>query len=402
MKSFLNNVINNKKVHLDFAATTPVDFRVIKAMKSYWNKEFFNPSSSYTAGQNIKKLIKRARIDIGQIFQVKESEVIFTQGGTESINLALIGLIKQVKNRESFVPHIIVSSIEHPAVHECVEYIKTLGVDVDILPVHKNGAVDTQAFGKLLTERTVLVSVIGASNETGVIQPIHKISSSVKKFKNEHGRTLIGYPYIHSDVSQLALTSDISITKLGVDMFTIDGSKIYAPKMSGLLIKKEYIELEPIIFGGGQEFGLRSGTESVPSIVGIQTALDIVQKRKEKDVQQFKKLKDFFIQELDKKNISYEINGGGEILSNIFNICIPNLNSDFAVIQMDEYGVQCAAMTSCASSKNILKSEILSAMGKDDCAGSSLRFSFGRETSKSDIKKAIEALKKVCTAQKLV
>lgn len=402
MKSILNNFINNKKVHLDFAATTPVDLDVVKAMSPYWNADFYNPSASYTAGQDIKKIIKKARVSIGQIFQVKESEVIFTQGGTESINLALIGLIKHVKNKESFIPHVIVSAIEHPAVNECVEYIKTLGVDVDIAPVHSNGVVDIEAFKKLLTERTVLISVISASNETGVIQPLHKIASIVKKFKNTLGRTLIEYPYIHSDISQMTLTSDVSVTKLGADMLTVDGSKIYAPKMSGLLIKKQYVELEPIIYGGGQEFGLRSGTESVSSIVGIQTALDIVQKRKEKDSEHFKKMKNFFVQELDKKNISYEINGKGEILTNILNICIPNLNSDFAVIQLDEYGVQCAAMTSCASSKSLLKSEILTAMGKESCAGSSLRFSFGRKTSKSDIKKAIQALEKVCKAQKLV
>lgn len=402
MKSILNNFINNKKVHLDFAATTPVDLNVIKAMSPYWNTNFYNPSASYTAGQDVKNIIKKARVSIGQIFQVKESEIVFTQGGTESINLAILGLIKHVKNKESFIPHVIISAIEHPAVSECVEYIKTLGVDVDVVPVFENGSIDTQIFSKLLNERTVLVSVIGASNETGVIQPIHKISSIVKKFKNTAGRTVTSYPFVHSDISQLTLTSDVSVTKLGADILTVDGSKIYAPKMSGLLIKKQYVELEPIIYGGGQESGLRSGTESVPSIIGIQTALVIVQKRKEKDIKHFNKIKSFFIEELDKKNIQYEINGGGETLANILNVCIPNLNSDFAVIQLDEYGVQCAAMTSCASSKNILKSEILTAMGKESCAGSSLRFSFGRETNKSDITMAIQALEKVCKAQKLV
>jgi len=401
MKSFLNNFINTKNTHLDFAATTPVAFEVVRAMKPYWSAVFYNPSASYTAGQNIKKLIKKARTDIGQLFQVKENEVIFTQGGTESINLALIGLIRHVKNVESFVPHVIISAIEHPAVTECVEYIRTLGVEVDIIPVLTKGTVDTQAFEKLINERTVLVSVIGASNETGAIQPLHKVSSSVKKFKNAHNRTSTQYPFVHSDVSQLALTHDVSITKFGVDMLTVDGSKIYAPKMSGLLIKKQYVELEPIMYGGGQEFGLRSGTESVASIVGLHTALDLVQKRRTKDVAHFHMLKEFFIQKLAKTNIPYEINGEDDIVPHIFNVCIPRLNSDFAVIQMDEYGVNCAAMTSCAGSKGILKSEILTAMGKDSCAGSSLRFSFGRTTAKADIKEALVALEKVCKAQKV-
>jgi cysteine desulfurase len=210
------------------------------------------------------------------------------------------------------------------------------------------------------------------------------------------------YPFVHSDVSQLVNTHDVSVTKLGVDMLTIDGSKIYAPKMSGMLVKKQYIELQPLMYGGGQEFGLRSGTESVAHIVALATALSVIKKRREKDVEHFNSLKEFFIQKISHTSIPYEINGEGEIVPHIFNICIRGLNSDFAVIQMDEYGVECAAMTSCAGSKGTLKSEILTAMHKEDCAGSSLRFSFGRSTTQKDITKAIEALYKVCKSQKVV
>lgn len=402
MKSFLNNFINRKKVHLDFAATTPVAVEVLRAMKPYWNVNFHNPSASYGAGQSIKKIIKHARGEIAKLMQTKESEIIFTQGATESINLALTGLVHYVLKTQTFVPHIIVSSIEHPAVSECVSYLKTLGVEVSYIPVHKKGTIDIQAFEKILNERTILVSVIGASNETGVVQSIQKISSIVKKFKNSHKRTFMEYPFVHSDVSQLVNTHDVAVTKLGVDMLTIDGSKIYAPKMSGILVKKQYVELQPMMYGGGQEFGLRSGTESVAHIVGLQTALSLVEKRREKDVKYFNSLKEFFIQKLSSTNIPYEINGEGEIVPHIFNICIRGLNSDFAVIQMDEYGVECAAMTSCAGSKGALKSEILTAMHKEDCAGSSLRFSFGRSTTRKDITKAVESLCKVCKAQKVV
>lgn len=402
MKSFLHTVINRKHIHLDFAATTPVAKEVVGAMNPFWTKLFFNPSASYKAGQDIKKIIKKTRIHIGNFFGVKESEIIFTQGGTESINLALIGYVRHIKKTESFKPHIIVSAIEHPAVSECVEYIKTLDVEVDVIPVFENGAINTQAFEKLLNERTVLISVIGASNETGVIQPIHKVSSIVKKFKNTHNRIQTQYPFVHSDISQMVLTQDVSISKLGADMLTIDGSKMYAPKMTGLLVRKQYVELEPIMYGGGQEFGLRSGTENVSLIIGLGKAIEIIEKRKKKDIEHFLKLKEFFIQELTKTTIGFEINGTGEILPNILNICIDGLNSDFAVIQLDEYGVNCAAMTSCAGSKGILKSEILEAMGKSDCAGSSLRFSFGRNTTKIEIARAVKVLEKVCGLQRVV
>lgn len=402
MKSFLNKIINTNNVHLDYASTTPVAPEVTKSIKPFMVEYFFNPSASYTAGQQIKKMIKNIRTNIGKIFQVKENEIIFTQGGTESINLALIGLIKKVRKVEDFIPHVIISSIEHPAVNECIDYIKTLGVEVDYVPVLTKGIVDVQLFEKMINERTVLVSIIGASNETGVTQPIHKISSIVKKYKNSQGRTLNQYPFIHSDVSQLVLTKDSSITKLGVDMLTVDGSKIYAPKMSGILIKKQHVEIEPILFGGGQEFGLRSGTESVSSIVALDTALQLIQEKRERDGEHFSSLKKYFIESLSKTDISYEINGEGDIVPNILNICIPGLNSDFAIIQMDEYGVNCSAMTSCAGSKGILKSDVLMAMNKPSCAGSSIRFSFGRSTSTGDIKKAIKALLRVCKAQKLV
>lgn len=402
MKSFLNTVINTKKVHLDFAATTPVAREVQKAIEPFWSKYFYNPSASYKAGQDIKKIIKKARGHSANFFGVKESEVIFTQGGSESITLAIVGFIRNVKKTVDFTPHVLVSSIEHPAVSECIEHSKTLGVDVECIPVFENGSIDVQTFEKMLRPETVLITVIGASNETGVIQPIHKVSSIVKKYKNSLGRTQSQYPFIHSDVSQMTLTQNVSIPKLGVDMLTIDGSKIYAPKMTGLLVKKQYIELEPIVFGGGQEFGLRSGTESLATSVGIDIALTLIEKRREKDIKHFEMLKEFFIKQLNKTTIQYEINGNGEILPNILNICIHGLNSDFAVIQMDEYGVNCAAMTSCAGSKGILKSDILLAMGKEDCAGSSLRFSFGRTTTKNDIVKGVKVIERVCKMQKSV
>ncbi len=402
MKSFLHTFINRKRIHMDFAATTPVAPEVIRAIEPFWSKKFFNPSASYTQGQNIKKILKKTRAHIGKYFGVKESEVIFTQGGTESTNLALIGLIKKVKQTVDFVPHVLVSSIEHPAVSECIEYIKTLGVEIEYIPVFESGIVDVQTFEKMLKPETVLVTVIGASNETGVIEPIHKISSIVKKYKNSLGRIAVEYPFVHSDISQMVLTQDVSIPKLGVDMLTIDGSKIYAPKMTGLLIRKQYVELEPIIYGGGQEFGLRSGTESLITSLGTSAALSLIEKKQKKDITHFEKLKGFFVKELEKSGINFEINGVGEILPNILNICIKGLNSDFAIIQMDEYGVNCAAMTSCAGSKGTLKSDVLQAMGKDECAGSSLRFSFGRSTTKKDVSNTVKVLKKVCGLQKVI
>lgn len=399
MKLFLDRFKKQKSVYLDFASTTPVAPEVFSAMEPFFTKQFFNPSASYTRGQNNKKIIQEARKKIASITDVKSNEVIFTQGGTEAINLALIGLCKKIKNTESFTPHIIVSTIEHPAVYECVEYLKTQGVEVDYAPVLESGKIDIQALVALINERTICVSIIGASNETGVIQPIHKISSQIKKYKNSIKRTFTQYPYIHVDASQLALTEDVSLSRLGVDMMTIDSSKIYGPKMSGVLLKKQHVEIEPLLYGGGQEFGLRPGTESLPSIVGCARALELAQSVQATQNTQFKNLKEFFIKELNKTQIKYSINGSDAIVPHIINICILGLQSDFAVIQLDEYSVECSAMTSCASSKGTLRSKVLDAMSKADCASSSLRISFGRTTTTSDIKKAVQALAEVCRDQ---
>lgn len=403
MKSFLNRFINKRNIHLDFAATTPVDVFVYKAMQPFFTDMFFNPSSSYNDAVFVKKEIKKFRLNIASFFQCKENEVIFTQGGTESNNLAIIGFAKYILKTLDFTPHMIFSSIEHPAVTECISELQKMGVDVDTVDVTEKGIVNIQQLEKLISEKTVLISVILVSNEVGTIEPIHKVSSLVKKFKNKMHRSFSDYPYIHTDASQAVLTQEVGISKLGVDMISVDGSKIYAPKMSGLLIKKQYVSIEPLIFGGGQEFGLRSGTENTSSIAGLSTALDLVTKYRKKDIKKFIQLKEFFIQELNKSNIPYQLNGNLEnSVPHILNICIPKLDSDFAIIQLDELGINCSAMTACASSKGIPKSDVLIALGKPECAQSSLRFSFGRTTTGFEIKKTVKLLKMVCKKQKVV
>jgi cysteine desulfurase len=403
MNSFLNRFINKKNIHLDFAATTPVDFSVYKAMKPFFSKDFFNPSSSYKDAISIKKSISKFRTNISRFFQVKENEVFFTQGGTESNNIAIIGLAKHVLQNNEFIPHMIFSSIEHPAISECIPVLKKMGVDIDIVPVSEKGIVQTKVLEKLINERTILISIILVSNELGVIQPIHKISSVVKKYKNKIHRTFSQYPFVHTDASQAVITENLNTSVLGVDMISIDGSKMYAPKMSGLLIKKQFIKLSPVLYGGGQEGGLRSGTEHAASIAGLSKALDIIEFRKVKDIEKFNTLKKLFIQELDASCLSYTINGDIENSApHILNICIQGLNSDFAIIQLDELGINCSAMTACASSKGIPKSDVIIALGRPECAQSSLRFSFGRTTTPREIKKAVKALVDVCKKQKVV
>jgi cysteine desulfurase len=408
MNSFLNNfkkklkgkLPGKRNIHLDYAATTPVADEVQKAMMPFLSEKFFNPSSSYKEAQDIKKEIREHRKDVARMFQCKDSEVIFAQGGTESNNLAVLGLARHATEHFDFKPHMIFSEIEHPAIAECIPVLKRMGIDIDIVRVNEKGLLDLQDLEKKLTERTVLVSVIMVSNEIGTIQPLHKVSSVLKRYKNKLERPFHQYPFLHTDASQAILTEDIGISKLGADLISVDGSKIYAPKMTGLLIRKQHVPLEPIMYGGGQEFGLRSGTENAAGIVGLSAALRLVRTSREKDVMHFTKLRDTFLDALSKTGIQYELNGNPEsCVSHIVNVCIRGLNSDFAVIQMDEMGVNCSAMTACASAKGIPKSQVIEAIGRSECAASSLRFSFGRSATAREVKKAVGILAEVCKKQ---
>jgi cysteine desulfurase len=336
------------------------------------------------------------------MFQCKESEVVYTQGGTESNNLAILGLARYATEHFDFKPHMIFSEIEHPAVLECIPVLKRMGIDIDVVRVGEKGLIDLADLESKLTERTVLVSIILVSNEIGTIQPIHKVSSILKRYKNTLGRTFEQYPFLHTDASQGLLTEDITVSKTGADMISVDGSKIYAPKMTGLLIRKLYVPLEPLHYGGGQESGLRSGTENAAGIVGLSVALEIAVKRREIDTKKCTALRELLLSELVSNSIPYELNGDeSRTVPHIVNICIPRLNSDFAVIQMDELGVNCSAMTACASAKGIPKSQVLEAIGRPECAGSSLRFSFGRMTQASEIRRVAKVLKEVCRRQRL-
>lgn len=406
MNSFLRNLFNKGKgkrnIHLDYAATTPVAPEVVRAMKPYLSEQFFNPASGYVDAQRVKKAIAESRIAIARMFQVKDNEVVFTQGGTESNNLAILGLARQALREYDFVPHMIFSEIEHPAVSECIPALREIGVDVDMVSVSAKGIVDVEQLQRLLNDRTVLVSVICVSNEIGTMQPIHKISSVLKKFKNAKGREFSQYPFLHTDASQAVLTEETSASKLGADLISVDGSKIYAPKMTGLLIRKQHVPLEPLVYGGGQEYGLRSGTENAAGIVGLKAALVLAKERRAGDRVHFERLRDALIRELYAQEIPGEVNGSREYcVPHIVNVCIPGLNSDFAVIQLDELGINCSAMTACASAKGVPKSQVIEAIGRPECAGSSLRFSFGRGTKVAHVVEAISKLKIVCSKQRL-
>lgn len=383
----------HKNIHLDFASTTPVDKNVLKQMLKFQSENFFNPSSIYFEAKKVKEKLEEYRTKIAKKLQVKNTEIIFTNGGTESINIAILGIAKKGG-------HIISTKTEHPAVLENLKEAERLGCEVTLLNVNEEGLISIQDLKSNLKEDTKLVTISYANTETGVIQPIRKIAVEIQKYKEALEIDSDSFPYFHTDASQAGLTLDLNVDKLKVDMMTLDGSKIYGPKATGCLIKKRYVELDPIIFGGGQEQGIRPGTENVSGIIGFCEALILTFDKKEKDKRHFEKLQIYMKSKIEKEIPEADFNGSlkNRLLNNL-NICIPKINSEFAVIAMDENGINCSAMTACKSMRGNGQSYTIEALGKKDCAGSSIRFSFGRETTKKEIDKAVKVLRQAINFQ---
>jgi cysteine desulfurase len=397
-----------KNIHLDYASTTPICKKVLKKMDKFFSFDFHNPSSIYLSSKKVKETINDYRTKIAKSLQVKSDEIIFVNGGTESVNIAIQGVMKKIGNRKRQIDkgHIISTTIEHPAVLDPLEEAKRNGFEVTLLDVNEEGLVSVEDVKNALREDTVLVTICYATNEFGTVEPIAKIAREILKYKEKLGRGREDLPHFHTDASQAGLTLDLNMDRLKVDMMSLDGSKIYGPKATGCLVKKSYVEIAPILFGGGQEYGIRPGTENVSGIVGFSEALLQTFDEKEKDKKHFQKLQDYMLEKLEKEIPEAVLNGpnpstsprASRLLNNV-NVCIEGLNSEFAVIMLDELGINCSPMTACKALRGAGQSYAIEALGKPECAGSSIRFSFGRETTKGDINKAIKALREVVDFQ---
>src|SRR3989344_2556804 len=238
-----------RRIFLDYASATPVLRDVQQVMEKYWSRDFHNPSAIYEEGIRVKREVEECRARIGRSLGVQPKDIIFTSSGTESDNLAILGVFEQGLTLQK-KPHIIISAIEHPAVVAAAEEVVRRGGEVSILGVNEEGFVSVETLKKLLKKNTFLVSIGLANNEIGTIQPISQIGRLLTKFrKSQHS----SYPYLHTDASQAPSFLDISIDNLQADLLTLDSAKIYGPKGIGALIVKRGVKLHPIIFGGGQE-----------------------------------------------------------------------------------------------------------------------------------------------------
>ena len=367
-----------KNIYLDYAATTPVDERVVAAMEPYWTKEFGNPSSLYKMGQRAKHAIVNSRQTVADFLNCQAEEIIFTGSGTASINLALKGLLDSYKEPM----HIITSSIEHHAVLHAAERLKKLGHEVSVLPVDQDGLVNPKDLEAAIQNNTVLVSIMMANNEIGVIQDIQKFGNLISKINKTRQNKI----YFHTDACQAAGALDLDVKKLHVDLLTINGSKIYGPKGVGVLYIKKGTPLTALIDGGGQEKNLYSGTENVPGIVGLATALKLAYQDKEKNNKQLTELRDWLISEILTKIDKTRLNGHAtKRLPNNINISILDVEGEAMLLYLDEVGIQASTGSACTST-TLDPSHVIRALGCPyEVAHGSMRFSLGKDTTKQDL-----------------
>jgi cysteine desulfurase len=288
---------SKKTIYLDHAATTYLDPRVKKVMEPFWSDYYGNASSLYGKGREASNALTVARQTIAEIIHARPDEIIFTAGGTESINLAIFGLVRQHTFAKKPAGHLITMAIEHHAVLHSFEALQHEGWQTSYIDVDDKGFVKLDNLKAAVRPDTLLISVMYANNEIGTIEPISEIGKWLK-MENEKRKTQNLPPiYFHTDACQAAGALDIDVTKLGVDMMTINGSKMYGPKQTGLLWLKTGIKIKPLIYGGGQERNIRSGTENVPGIVGLAEAFRLAQTERLKENKRLRELRNYFIEQ---------------------------------------------------------------------------------------------------------
>lgn len=380
------------KIYMDHAATTPTRADVLDIMLPYFGDECGNPSSLYSSGRKSHIAIEKSRQNIADILGVEKDEIIFTASGTESDNLAILGIARV--NRE-YGNHILISSIEHKAIIEPAKQLEKEGFVIEYIPVDNDGVINVEYVVSRITDKTILISVMYANNEIGTVQPIKELAEAIKEFRNSITYNLQPktFPILHTDACQAAGYLPIDVKSLGVDSLTLNGSKIYGPKGIGILYKNKNIKIEPIIFGGGQERSLRSGTENLPAIIGFDFALARVEERREKEFLRLTELRNYFIEGLRKNIPDLVLNGHPTSrLPNNIHISIPQVEGESMLLMLDEAGIQASTGSACSAS-DLQVSHVLMAIKQDvSLMHGSLRFSFGEDTMKEDCDYVISSL----------
>jgi len=372
-----------KRIYLDYAATTPCDPEVIKAMEPYFFEKFGNPSSIHSFGQEAKGAIEEAREKLASFLGAKADEIIFTSGGTESNNFALGGVAYAQANKGN---HIITSAIEHHAITETCKFLEKRGFKVTYVGVDKNGLVSPADIKKAITDKTILISVMHANNEIGTIQPIAEIS----KIARESGI------YFHTDAVQTTGHIPTNVNDLNIDLLSLSAHKFYGPKGVGALYVRKGTRIERFLHGGDQEKGRRASTHNTPGIVGLGKAIELCLDKMQDEAEFQTGLRDRLIKEIKEKIPDAYLNGHAQQrLPNNVNVSIKYIEGESILLNLDMLGIAASTGSACTST-SLEPSHVLLAIGlPHEIAHGSLRLTLGRWTKEEDVSYLLEHLPKV-------
>lgn len=370
-------------IYLDYAAATPMDEYVAEVMQPYFTQQFYNPSALYEGARAAKRSLEDARGEVAKVIGSRPSEVVFTSGGTESTNLAIRGIGEKYPDSD-----MVISAVEHDAVRAPAKLFSHKECRVD-----NKGMLDIDDLAIKIGDKTALVSVMYANNEVGSIQPIKEVVELANRIRR--ARKIDGNKtplYVHVDACQAPLYLDINVARLGVDMMTLNGGKIYGPKQSGILYVRAGVVLSPQILGGGQESGLRSGTENLASSVGFAAALVLAQETRPENVDYAHALSGFFMNSLEDR-FGATVNGHRrKRLPNNIHVTFTGADNERMLFSLDQQDVWAASGSACSASKDEV-SHVLSAMGvSEQDARSSLRFTVGRDTTIEQLERVLDCI----------
>lgn len=374
-------------IYLDYAAATPLDTRVLRAMQPYFSDYFYNSSAIYRESKEIKRAVAEANTKVSRILGAKPTEIINTSGGTEANNLAINGVMQKFPGKK-----ILVSSIEHDSVLEPANQYSSVKIKVK-----DDGLIDLEDLSKKIDKDTVLVSIMYVNNEIGTLQPLKKIAEIIKNKRKERQIKGNNLPlYFHTDACQAPLYFDLNVGRLGVDMLSLNGGKIYGPKGSGVLYIDRNVEFNPQILGGGQQRGSRSGTENTPSIIGFAEALSQANKNHKENYKKVSQLLQYFKKEIEKLGEKVQINGSLKKRSPAnLNVTFFNEDNERLIYELELKGILVGRGSACSAASEE-PSHILSAIGlSEKDARATLRFTLGTDTKKSQIDTTIKCLRQL-------
>ncbi len=376
------------KIYFDYAATTPVDPLVLKSMTPYFSKKFGNTVSFHSFGQEAKQALEESRERVAEVIFAKPEEIIFTSSATESNNLALKGAAFSRKKGK-----IIISSIEHSCIIETAKWLESQGFEVVKLKVDKYGRLILEDLQRKIDKKTILVSIIHASNEIGTIQPIKKVGQLIKKFNNKNPESKI---YFHTDAVQSFGKIPINVNEMNLDLLTASSHKMYGPKGAALLFIRNNTKITPLFHGGGQELGLRPSTVNLPAIVGFGRACLIAEKNSIKENARLIKLRDKLISGILKKIPNSHLNGHlSERLPNNANFRFDFVEGESIVLQLDLMGIAASTGSACSSNK-LEPSHVLLATGlKHEQVHGSLRLTLGKWTEEKEVNYLLKVLPEI-------